>query len=170
MFLARALPRQSVMETTILGRPMGAPGFTLVELTISLTIVAIMVGLSLSGAAAISSRWRAREGADLTVGTLRRVRWQAITRGVEQSVTAVADAGGTWRLLVWLREEGGWRLTGTVILPREVTAIRMIGPIRKEFNPDGTCSTGSILLSGGGRSWRISLTSATGRARIYREG
>ncbi len=83
---------------------------------------------------------------------------------------AVADAGGTWRLLVWLREEGGWRLTGTVILPREVTAIRMIGPIRKEFNPDGTCSTGSILLSGGGRSWRISLTSATGRARIYREG
>lgn len=158
------------METAGLGRPLEAPGFTLVELTVSLTIMAILVALSLGSAAAVSSRWRAREGADLALGALRRARWQAITGGVEQSVTAVADSGGTWRLLVWRREGSGWRLVTSVGLPRDVTGVRMTGPARKEFNPDGTCSTGSLLLTGGGRSWRISLTSATGRVRIYREG
>jgi hypothetical protein len=47
--------------------------------------------------------------------------------------------------------------------------LSVAGPEEKVFNPDGTCSFGSVTLRGpGGRFYRCTLAPATGRVRLYR--
>jgi hypothetical protein len=47
--------------------------------------------------------------------------------------------------------------------------VAIAGETTKVFNPDGTCSFGSITLRGsGGEVYRCTLTPATGRVRFYR--
>jgi hypothetical protein len=47
--------------------------------------------------------------------------------------------------------------------------VAIAGEPEKVFNPDGTCSFGSITLRGaGGAVYRCTLAPATGRVRFYR--
>jgi hypothetical protein len=51
-----------------------------------------------------------------------------------------------------------------------VTLVATTGPAWKEFNPDGTSGTGSVLVTvRGERRYRLTLTAATGRIRLTRE-
>ena len=65
---------------------------------------------------------------------------------------------------VWIPDGEGHRIP-------ERIGVDTTGPPVKVFNPNGTSSMGSVLLSGpGGRSCRLSLNPLTGRVRFYKGG
>ncbi len=109
----------------------------------------------------------------MVLGYLRRARWLAVSENMEYAVGLErAPAGDGWRVVLFVRRGTGWTAAEAPIsLPGEVRQVSILGPPVKEFNPDGTSVSGSILLvCRDGRAWRLTLTPSTGRARIYREG
>jgi prepilin-type N-terminal cleavage/methylation domain-containing protein len=148
-------------------------GFTLMEVILALGIILVLsVGLAGIDPAALRNSWKARETALKIVSTLKRARWLAISENGEYSVLfrqRSRDKG--WQAIL-RRKDFSWRAVESPIdLSTPWIRLTLTGSEVKEFNPDGTCSTGSIIISGpGGRTYRISLTPSTGRIRLYREG
>ncbi len=144
------------------------------ELLIALTIVALLGALAgAAPASSLAARWRSREGGAAVLGILRKARWLSISEGREYGVVFDRpDPAGPWRAFLQRKDAGDWMpAEAPVSLPAVVTGLAMTGPARKEFNPDGTSGGGSdILTCRGGAAYRISLTTATGRIRLYREG
>jgi prepilin-type N-terminal cleavage/methylation domain-containing protein len=148
-------------------------GFTLIEVLASISILLLLAtGLAAAGHSGMRAGWKSREAAMRTVHTLRRARWRAISENLEYGVIfSRPSPGGPWEMLL-ARKNGSWSPVETpVAIPSSTARLAVTGSLIKEFNPDGTCSTGSVILTRpGGCTYRISLTSATGRVRLYREG
>jgi hypothetical protein len=78
---------------------------------------------------------------------------------------------GAWTLGTEREDGGSWVTEGEERRIPAGTVLAVAGPMEKVFNPDGTCSIGSITLRGeGGAVYRCTLAPATGRVRFYRGG
>lgn len=144
-------------------------GYTLIELITVLAIVALAAGLALPGIAGL------RQGHDLesaAVGMaqcLRSAHWRAVVSGRRVRVVAAARPAGGWLLRVEREQGGAWVAEGEGHAVPRGAVLAVAGPEEKVFNPDGTCSLGSLSLRGAdGRSYRCTLAPATGRVRLYR--
>jgi type II secretion system protein H len=144
-------------------------GHTLLELVVVVVIVAVAAALAYPALAGL------RRGQDLesaAVGLTQKLRlaqWRAAATGGRMRVAPGRTADGLWLFRVEREEHAAWVPDGDEqSLPRG-TVVAIAGETEKVFNPDGTCSFGSITLRGaGGEVYRCTLAPATGRVRFYR--
>lgn len=149
-------------------------GFTIVEMLFSLSIFLILICvLMVSIFGGLSRRWKSREAASVTLRVLRKAKWLAISENKEYGVKFVHFLPGSpWQAHLMVRSnEGPWiPAESPLALPLEVKQLSLTGSLIKEFNPDGTSSSGSVIICCvDGHTYRISLTPSTGRIRLYRE-
>jgi Tfp pilus assembly protein FimT len=164
------------MDTSTLWHaPLFSPGgFSLIEVVTAMGVVTLLAGCLV--AATILPQValaRSREDVSLVAGALRAARWNAITERSEFGVRFSPGPGGHgWQADILRKEAGVWTAAEA---PRTLASrdlgLRVSGPAIMEFNPDGTSTSGSVLLSWPGRSsWKVTTTAATGRIRVAREG
>ena len=144
-------------------------GSTLLEL---ITVVAIVAVASALAYPAIAGLRRGQQLESAAVGLtqrLRLARWRAVVTGDRVRVAPGQAADGAWLFRVEREQGTAWIPDGDdQSIPRG-TIVAVSGPSEKVFNPDGTCSLGSITLRGaGGEVYRCTLAPATGRVRFYR--
>jgi prepilin-type N-terminal cleavage/methylation domain-containing protein len=157
------------MATMAGGRRRPEGGYTLLELVTVVAIVAVAAVLAYPALAGL------RRGQDLesaAVGLsqkLRLAQWRAAATGLRVRVAPRRTPDGGWLFRVEREELAAWLPDGDEQpLPRG-TVVAIAGETEKVFNPDGTCSFGSITLRGpGGEVYRCTLAPATGRGRFYR--
>lgn len=129
-------------------RGTGLSGFTLVELLITIVIVAILASVAVPSYREFVAGQRIKTASFDIMSALTLARSEAIKRAAP--VTA-APAGGTWT--------NGWSVTaadGTVLLQQ--TALPSLSIICKSGSPGATvtCPAGGLAYAGNGR-----LTAAT---------
>lgn len=144
-------------------------GYTLVELVAVVAIVAVSSALAYPALAGLR---RGQELECAAVGLTQKLRlahWRAVASGGRVRVTPRLAADGLWRFRMERERGTAWEPDGEELpIPRN-TVVALAGAAEKVFNPDGTCSLGSITLRGaGGEVYRCTLTPATGRVRLYR--
>jgi len=144
-------------------------GYTLLELV---TVVAIVAVASAMAYPSFAGLRRGQELESAAVGLtqkLRLARWRAVTSGGRARVASARAADGTWRFRVERELGMAWVPDGDEQPIPRGTVVAVAGAAEKVFNPDGTCSLGSITLRGGqGEVYRATLAPATGRVRFYR--
>jgi general secretion pathway protein H len=139
-----------------------APGFTLVELLVVLTIIALAMAAVPAIVAGLPSI-RLRTAADDMVATLRELHQQAIRRA-ETTELILDPAAGTYRIstdpaprrLPPIVAELGFKTTA-VTPSRGNTSIR--------FFADGSATGGTVLFKNGERIAAIKVDWLTGRVR-----
>lgn len=143
-------------------------GHTLVELVTVLTILAIVTALALP---ALVDLLRGQQLEAAAVGVARQLRlaqWRAIVTGRRARVASGSE-GGVWRFRIQREQGSGWVADGEELALPPGAVVAIAGPEHKVFNPDGTCSMGSVTVRGGqGAIYRCTLAPATGRVRFYR--
>jgi type II secretion system protein H len=144
-------------------------GYTLVELIAVLAVVAVASLLAYPTYAGLRRGHELEAAAVGLTQQLRLAQWRAVSSGARARVVSRQHADGTWRFLTQSEQGAAWVSVGDEVpVPRE-TVVAIAGPAEKTFNPDGTCSLGSITLRGGaGGVYRCTLAAATGRVRFYR--
>lgn len=144
-------------------------GYTLVELVTVLAILATVAALSYPSLAGLL---RGQEVEAAAIGVARQLRlaqWRAVVTGDRARVAARQEGGGIWRFLIERERGTAWVPDGEEQTLPAGTVVAIAGPAAKVFNPDGTCSLGSITVRGpGGAVYRCTLAPATGRVRFYR--
>jgi prepilin-type N-terminal cleavage/methylation domain-containing protein len=143
-------------------------GYTLLE------IVAVLAVFATAAALAYPALSGLRQGQDLEGAAsglaqcLRLAHWRAVVLGKRVRVTPRPGPAGGWHLRVEREEGTNWVSDGEDrAVPRGVV-LSIAGPEEKVFNPDGTCSFGSVTLRGpGGQAYRCTLAPASGRVRLY---
>ena len=74
-----------------------------------------------------------------------------------------------WRFTTQSEQGAAWVAVGDEVRVPLGTVVAVAGVADKVFNPDGTCSMGSVTLRGAaGALYRCTLAAATGRVRLYR--
>ena len=157
------------MSTSGRARCHGDAGHTLFELVAVLAVFATASALAYPALSAL------RQGQDLESAAaglaqcLRLAHWRAVVSGKRIRVAPLLRPEGGWHLRLEREEGAVWVHDGEDrAVPRGVV-LSAAGPVEKVFNPDGTCSLGSITLRGsGGQVYRCTLAPATGRVRLYR--
>jgi len=144
-------------------------GYTLVELVAVVAIVAIASAMAYPALAGLRRGQELEFAAIGLTQKLRLANWRAVVTGGRVRVTPQQAADGLWRFRVERELGTAWEPDGEELpIPRN-TVVAVAGAAEKVFNPDGTCSLGSITLRGaGGEVYRCTLTPATGRVRFYR--
>jgi|GEM_PF-810400 type II secretion system protein H len=144
-------------------------GFTITEMLVVLAIIGILIGVA--GPSLL--RWRDSFEVKNSVReiqmTLQLARMKAITQGVEYRVVVDLERE-TFQLERGDQAEGSthWQSEGKLFtLPAGVDIASVnsytTGKRNKQFNPNGTCSSGSIKLQNKwGEKYTITLTPATG--------
>ena len=146
--------------------PAGSPaasGFTLLELLVVMTIVALIYAVlpsGLFGGSGVELRVTARQVAD----DLRRARGQAIASNqdtaflldVENRRFGIAGRGEL--------EPLPDSIEAKILTAAEEQVVEGQGLIR--FFPDGSSTGGSVTLSGAGRSYEVSVRWLTGEVRL----
>jgi prepilin-type N-terminal cleavage/methylation domain-containing protein len=160
------------MRSSKTSKATGERGLTLIELLVVLSLIALGAVLSVPSGRSLGQVSEAEGTAREMLNCLRMARWKAVVSG-ECSRLAFHDRGGGDAL--WYVIEGwdgrDWQAEGESRRIPPSVKMSTTGPATKVFYPDGTCSLGSILLSGqGAAGYRISLNPATGRARLWRGG
>lgn len=144
-------------------------GYTLLEL---LTVVAIVAMAAAMAYPSLTGLRRGHELESAAVGLtqkLRLARWRAAVTGSRVRVAPAQAADGTWRFRVEREQGTAWVPDGDEQAIPRGTVVAVAGAAEKVFNPDGTCSLGSITLRGArGEVYRSTLAPATGRVRFYR--
>lgn len=147
----------------------GQGGHTLLELV---TVVAIVAAASALAYPALAGLRRGQELESAAVGLTQKLRlahWRAVVTGKRVRVTPRLLGDGTWRFRMELEQGAAWVPDGEEQSIPRGTVVAVAGSSAKVFNPDGTCSLGSITLRGAdGGVYRSSLAPATGRVRFYR--
>jgi prepilin-type N-terminal cleavage/methylation domain-containing protein len=148
----------------------GESGHTLIELAAVVAIVAVAAALAYPSLAGMRRGQQLEAAAVGAAQCLRLAHWRAIVSGRRVRVAPRRAPDGAWLLgtereagASWVSEGEDRRIDAGVVLA-------VAGPPEKVFNPDGTCSFGSISLrgEGGGAVYRCTLAPATGRVRLYR--
>jgi type II secretion system protein H len=144
-------------------------GYTLLELITVVAIVAIASAMAYPSFAGLRGGQELESAASGLTQKLRLARWRAVVTGGRVRVAPTRAADGTWRFRVEREQGTAWLPDGDEQSIPRGTVVAIAGVAEKTFNPDGTCSLGSITLRGArGEVYRTTLAPATGRVRFYR--
>jgi len=141
-----------------------ARGFTLLELIVTLVVVAVAVGLVAPTIGRSTEALRTRAEVAGFSATFRHAREQAIT--TRQPFTVVVNPTNHLMTVTTGEDEVRWtralsnRLEIRAETPRALTV---------RFEPQGTSSGGEFHLISGKISYRVSVDAVTGRVRNQRE-
>ena len=139
-------------------------GFTLLELIVTLLVVAVAAGLVAPAIGRSTEAVRARAEVAGFSATLRRARELAITR--RQQHTVVVDPVSRLQTVMTGEDEVQWthalsaRLTIEAATPDGLTV---------RFEPQGTSSGGEFRVTSGAVTYRVTVDAVTGRVRNRRE-
>ncbi|HXH84119.1 MAG TPA: GspH/FimT family pseudopilin [Candidatus Tectomicrobia bacterium] len=143
-----------------------APGFTLLELLVTLAVVAIAVGLALPVIGRSTETIRARAEVAAFSALLRHARERAITSREPHAVViepaeqrVVLRAGGPEGDIREVRQLSP-RLTIEAVPPPALTV---------RFEPQGASSGGDFRVASGPVVYRVTVDPVTGRVRNQRQ-
>ena len=141
-----------------------ARGFTLLELIITLLVVAVAVGLVAPTIGRSTEALRARAEVAGFSATFRHAREQAIT--TRQQYTVVVNPTNHMLTVTNGDDEVRWTraLSARVAIESEPP-----GALTVRFEPQGTSSGGEFRVTSGKISYRVSVDAVTGRVRNRRE-
>ena len=126
----------------------GARGFTLLELIVTLLIVAIAAGLVAPAIGRSTEAVRTRAEVAGFSATFRHAREQAIT--TQQPFAVVVNPSSRLQTVTTGEDEVRWALT-------------------VRFEPQGNSSGGEFRLSAGAVVYRVTIDAVTGRVKNRRE-
>ena len=158
----------SAMTTATWSRRRSDGGYTLLELLTVVAVVAIASALACPSLAGLRSGQDLESAAVGLTQHLRLAHWRAVATGNRTRVSSRQESDGTWRFLMEREQGGAWVSAGDELKIPRGTVVSIAGAAEKVFNPDGTCSLGSITLRGAAGVYRCTLAPATGRVRFYR--
>lgn len=139
-------------------------GFTLLELLVTLGVIALAVGLALPAIGRNTETVRARAEIAGFSAILRHAREQAITR--RQPHRVVVEPG-TRRITVLAGDD---EVRRTRVLPERLTIEAVATPTTTvRFEPEGSSSGGEFRLTSGSARYRVTVDAVTGRVRSTRE-
>ena len=141
-----------------------ARGFTLLELIVTLLVVAVAVGLVAPTIGRSTEAVRARAEIAGFSATLRHAREQAITTG--EPHTVAVDPGNRHLTVTAGADAVRWTRT---LSARVTIEPATPGALTVRFEPQGTSSGGEFRLRSGNVGYRISVDAVTGRVRNHRE-
>jgi len=141
-----------------------ARGFTLLELIVTLVVLAVAVGLVAPTIGRSTETLRARAEVAGFSATFRHAREQAIT--TRQPYTVAVNP--TNRLVIVTTGEDEVRWTRTISSRVDIRA-ETPGSLAVRFEPQGTSSGGEYRLSSGKITYRVTVDPVTGRVRNQRE-
>jgi general secretion pathway protein H len=141
-----------------------ARGFTLLELIVTLVVLAVAVGLVAPTIGRSTETLRTRAEVAGFSATFRHAREQAIT--TRQPYTVVVNP--TSRQLTVTTGDDEVRWTRTLSSRVDVRA-ETPAALTVHFEPQGTSSGGAFHVSSGKISYRVTIDAVTGRVRNYRE-
>jgi general secretion pathway protein H len=141
-----------------------ARGFTLLELIVTLVVVAVAVGLVAPTIGRSTEALRVRAEVAGFAATFRHAREQAIT--TRQPFTVAVNPTSHLLTVTTGEDEVRWTraLSGRVAIAAQTPSALAV-----RFEPQGTSSGGEFRLTSGKISYRISVDPVTGRVRNYRE-
>ena len=145
----------------------GERGITIIELAVVMAIVAIMAVFMAPAIGEWLDNYRVRQTARDIVSNLQFAKMKAISSRIEYRVRF--DLENDAYMLE--KNDGGWTQEESVFhVPRGVDIASAVGlgnPPRVEFNPNGTCSSGSITIDNeNGKTYKV-VVHYTGRIRIH---
>lgn len=147
-----------------------AGGFTLTEVLVALLVAAVIGALALPSLGSFPVTSAANAEARRLYSVFRTARWKAIRAGARTRVLTwpAGDSGGISYGLQE-KEGSGWTFVGEVRHTSPGLHVVVTGPAAKVFTPRGSCSFGSVSITGrSGVPYRLSLNPATGRVRLRR--
>jgi prepilin-type N-terminal cleavage/methylation domain-containing protein len=142
----------------------GARGFTLLELIVTLLIVAIAVGLVAPAIGRSTEAVRTRAEVAGFSATFRHAREQAIT--TQQPFTVVVNPSSRLQTVTTGEDEVRWTRTFSARLTIEAEAP---SALTVRFEPQGNSSGGKFRLSAGTAAYRVTIDAVTGRVKNRRE-
>ncbi|WAC06330.1 MAG: GspH/FimT family pseudopilin [Thermodesulfobacteriota bacterium] len=148
-------------------------GFTLVEILIVVAIVGFLTAMAATNISVWVEAFRFKNTVREIGITMQLARMKAIAKGVEYRVVFDLDAE-TFSLERGNQADGSntWMREGVVTDVSSWADIAFVnsyatGMHNKQFNPNGTSSTGSIRLTNTrGKKYKITLTTATGHINV----
>ncbi len=141
-----------------------ARGFTLLELIVTLLVVAIAVGLVAPAIGRSTEALRARAEVAGFSATFRHARERAIT--TRQPYTVVINPANHLLTVTTGDDEVRWT---RALSNKVVIAPGSPGALSVRFEPQGTSSGGDFRLTSGKIAYRVSVDAVTGRVRNQRE-
>ena len=141
-----------------------ARGFTLLELIVTLVVLAVAVGLVAPTIGRSTETLRARAEVAGFSATFRHTREQAITTREPYTVAV----NPTNRLVIVTTGEDEVRWTRTLSSRVDIRA-ETPGSLAVRFEPQGTSSGGEYRLSSDKITYRVTVDPVTGRVRNQRE-
>jgi len=142
----------------------GARGFTLLELIVTLLIVAIAVGLVAPAIGRSTEAVRTRAEVAGFSATFRHAREQAIT--TQQTFTVVVNPSNRLQTVTTGEDEVRWTRTFSARLRIEAETP---SALTVRFEPQGNSSGGEFRLSAGAVVYRVTIDAVTGRVKNRRE-
>jgi prepilin-type N-terminal cleavage/methylation domain-containing protein len=141
-----------------------ARGFTLLELIVTLVVVAVAVGLVAPTIGRSTETLRTRAEVAGFSATFRHARERAIT--TRQPYTVVVNPTNRLVMVTTGEDEVQWTrtLSSRVEIRAETPAALTV-----HFEPQGTSSGGEFHLTSGKISYRVTVDAVTGRVRNQRE-
>jgi prepilin-type N-terminal cleavage/methylation domain-containing protein len=151
-------------------RQVNHKGITLIELTVVLVIIAIAAVLLVPNIGGWLPHYRLRSAARDIVSTMRTAQMKAISNNIQYRVNFNTTEIGATNSYILQRSTGGvWINDGALQkLPAGIAVnLDQLPAGRAVFNFNSTSTGGSVTLQNAkGAQRKITLTSATGRARI----
>ena len=142
----------------------GARGFTLLELIVTLLIVAIAVGLVAPAIGRSTEAVRTRAEVAGFSATFRHAREQAIT--TQQPFAVVVNPSSRLQTVTTGEDEVRWTRTFSARLRIEAETP---SALTVRFEPQGNSSGGEFRLSAGAVVYRVTIDAVTGRVKNRRE-
>ena len=140
-----------------------APGFTLLELILTLFVIALAVALVVPAIGRTTETIRARADVAAFTALLRHAHEQAIT--TRQRLSVVVDPGER-RVTI----AAGQAVRETRTLPPRVRVEASPPPaLMVRFDPGGSSTGGDFRLTSGPVSYRVTVDAVTGRVRVQRD-
>lgn len=141
-------------------------GVTLLELIIVMVIIAIGAVLIAPNIGAWLPHYRLRSATRDIVSTMRTAQMKSVSSNLEYRVSF---ANQTFLLQKGNKSSSSTTWTNEGVAQTLPTGITMSGSLavgNAQFNPNSTCSTGSLVLSSSKGIKTITLTTATGRIKV----
>ena len=142
----------------------GARGFTLLELIVTLLVVAMAVALVAPAIGRSTEAVRTRAEVSGFSATFRHAREQAIT--TQQPFTVIVNPSSRLQTVTTGEDEVRWTRAFSARLKIEAETP---SALTVRFEPQGNSSGGEFRLSAGAVAYRVTIDAVTGRVKNRRE-